>query len=453
MLRTKNRLHNPNSAQAGTCCKPPSMLQDKIDWYFGERLKDHNGGHILKGAMPTQDDVCLTSNDYLSIADHPQITQAISESAESSEASVLMSGVFLHGDCPQRRFESNFAHFVGQQDALISQSGYSANVGLIQSINEDGSLPVYLDMYSHMSLQEGAQSAGAKFYKFKHNSASSLARQIRKHGPGIIAIDSLYSTQGSIAPILEFVQVAEANDCVLIVDESHSVGCYGHQGQGLVSALGLSQRVHFITVSLAKTFASRAGIIACNTELAEFVKYNSRPAIFSSALLDREFAALEKTLEIIRVGRDRRALLHANADYLRRGITALGYNIDCSDSQIIPLVSGEERRTILLRDALEKRGVFGSVFCAPATPMKHSLVRLTVNVRHSKEELQRVIDVLEEIKDEVEFDQWPGHRKTSTQEGRAKSQPSKQVPNSQRLLNAQSLSNQKTTHSGFVRAA
>mgnify|MGYP002829616660 CR=1 FL=1 len=121
---------------------------------------------------------------------------------------------------------------------------------------------------------------------------------------------------------------------------------------------------------MAKAFAGRAGLIACSERLREFIKYNALPAIFSSSLLPHDIAGLSKTLDLVRLADDKRARLHANADYLRRHLDALGYNVDISQAQIIALEAGPEPQTIVLRDALESRGVFGSVFCAPATATK-----------------------------------------------------------------------------------
>lgn len=387
----------------------PARLRRLTDTYFGDRLRDHHGGHILKGAVPGASDIALCSNDYLALAEHPEIIAAHRHALDSSDHALFMSGVYLHGDHPQRRFEQGFAELLGTQESLLCQSGYSANVGLIQAVTPPDT-PLYADMFAHMSIWEGARSAGARPVAFRHNAPDHLDKQIRKHGPGVIAIDSVYSTSGSIAPLHDIVDVARQHDCVLIVDESHAVGTHGADGQGLVAALGLTEHVHFITASLAKAFVARAGVIACSSRLAEFVKYNAMPAIFSSALLSRELPGLEATLRIVREGRSRRAALHANTQYLKQGLEDVGYDLSMSQAQIIPLVAGPESRTIRLRDALESRGVFGSVFCAPATPANRSLVRLTVHSALTREALDRIITACSDIRDEVELDAWPTQR-------------------------------------------
>ena len=179
-------------------------------------------------------------------------------------------------------------------------------------------------------------------------------------------------------------RASAARGCVLVVDESHSLGTHGPNGEGLVVELGLENRVHFRTASLAKAFAARAGFIACAAHFAEYFKFESLPAIFSSTLLPHEVAGLAATLEVIRTEGWRREKLRANSVYLR--------------------------------DALEERGIFGSVFCAPATPKNRSMVRLSLHCALKQHELDRVLDACRDIRSKTGFDQWPSTRRRRNEE-------------------------------------
>jgi CAI-1 autoinducer synthase len=174
--------------------------------------------------------------------------------------------------------------------------------------------------------------------------------------------------------------------------------------------------VHFRTASLAKAFAARAGFIACNARFTEYFKFEAFPAIFSSTLLPHEVSGLAATLEVIRSEGWRREKLRANSAYLRDGLDDLGYNLNDSRSQIISLESGTEQQTIVLRDALEERGIFGSVFCAPATPKNRSMVRLSLNSALKPEELDRVLRACGEIRSKTGFEQWPSTRRRRNEE-------------------------------------
>ena len=170
----------------------------------------------------------------------------------------------------------------------------------------------------------------------------------------------------------------------------------------MVKELGLTDQVDFITMSLAKSFAGRAGLIACNAKFAGYFPYISYPAIFSSALLDHEIAGLRATLAVIKDSDDLRDALRKKASYLRRELKQLGYKV-LSQSHIVSVESGSEEKTEILRDALEDRNIFGSVFCSPATPKNKALIRLSVNSKLSEDKLRYIVNAFKEIKEKNIF--------------------------------------------------
>lgn len=393
----------------------PAFVTTRVERYYRERVEQNwAGGNIMRGRIPGIDALHLSSNDYLSIARHPEIIDAVCASMRAEGNGLLMSGVFLHGDdCPQLRLEDRFAAYMHAQASVLCQSGYAANTGLIQSI-ANAETPVYIDMAAHASLWEGIRSAGARAVSFLHNDVDHLEQRILRNGPGVVIVDSVYSTSGSVAPLAAIADLCEEHDCVFVVDESHSLGTHGLHGAGLVVELGLTDRVHFRTASLAKAFAGRAGIVACSQRFHEYFKFEALPAIFSSTLLPYEVAGFAATLDVIERDDWRRMRLHANAHYLRTRLAELGYNLNGSEAQIIALEAGPEPQTIVLRDALEARGIFGSVFCAPATAQNRSIVRISVNAALSEQELDRIVDVCDEIRDEVDMWNWPSTRRLAS---------------------------------------
>ena len=184
------------------------------------------------------------------------------------------------------------------------------------------------------------------------------------------------------------IEIAKEHHCIVVVDESHSLGVYGENGRGLVHALGLTDKVDFLTASLAKAFGGRAGLITCTQKFASYFPYVATPAIFSSALLENEIVSLDATLDVIMHADDRRKKLHDNAAYLRNEIKAMGIKI-ASQSQIIALITGTEQQTEKVRDMLENQGIFGAVFCYPATSKNRTLIRMTVNSDLNKFDLNK----------------------------------------------------------------
>lgn len=389
-------------------------LAQRIERYCERKGDAHP---VIGSIAPGPDAVRLFSNDYLGLSGDRRINAAKAEALLGTSSEVLMSAVYLHEDSEQRRFERRMAAFLGTEDCVLSQSGWCANIGLLQTI-ADQSTPVFLDLAAHASLWEGATSAGAPLHPFRHNNVNHLEELIRRHGPGIVAVDAIYSTSGDLCPIFDLVDLCEREGCALIVDESHSVGTFGARGEGLVAMLGLSERIAFRTLSLSKTFAGRGGIVAGAADALDYFRYEARPAIFSSAVLAYEIVGFERTLEIIESEYWRREQLQVNADYLRGALYDLGYNVTSSQCQIIPLEAGDETRTGRLRDLLDRRGIFGSVFCMPATLRNRALLRFSVTSALDRSELDRAIAACAEIRDEIGLADWPSTRRRARAEER-----------------------------------
>jgi len=341
----------------------------------------------------------MRSNDYLAIAAHPHLIAAEVGALCADGHGDMLSRVFVHSrDDVYRAFERRLAALMRAEDSVLCMSGYCANVGLLQAIGHPDT-PIYIDIRAHASLWEGVKSAGATPRPFRHNDLEHLYRQIRQYGPGIITVDAIYSTSGSIAPLREITGIAEEQACVLVVDETHSFGAQGTEGAGLVAALGLAHRVHFRTIGLSKAAASRGGAVVCSSENADFIRYEAWPLIFSTNVLLHEVAGYNAVLDIFRDEPWRRERLRRLHMTLKTGLEDLGYDMSGSDAQIIAIEAGQEETLLELRDALEAYGVYGSVFCAPATPKNRSLLRLTVNCGLTEEDVARVLSAAAKVRE------------------------------------------------------
>ena len=388
---------------------PPvsAHLQARIGREFWERWNGPWGGRsLLHGRDAGPGAVRLNGNDYLALTGHPEIVQAQTHAIRTDAEFVIQSGVFLLDTHPARRLELKLARLLGKEDGLVCQSGYAANLGLLQAIADEQTV-IHMDSLAHTSLWEGARRAGASAQPFRHNDPQHLRRQIERHGPGLVVVDSVYSTTGALCPLTDMVEVAEAGGCMILVDESHSLGTHGPQGAGLCAQLGLSHRVHFITASLAKAFAGRAGFMTLPAEMRNYVLSSSYPNMFSSCLLPHEIAALDATLELIRRSDRERERLHAHTRHVRAFLEAQGYPIHQGTEQIIALEAGSEPDTMVLRDELESRAVFGAVFCAPATSRNRTMVRLTLHAALTAAELDHLEAVTAEVAQRVRPWTWP----------------------------------------------
>jgi CAI-1 autoinducer synthase len=390
-------------------CEPrlPTNLRNRIEREFSARWKDQWGGKfVLHGKPASPGAVRLDGNDYLGVTGHPDIVQAQVSALRQDSESVVQSGVFLLDSHPAHALEKGLARWIGKEDGFLCQSGYSANLGLLQII-ADEQTPVYLDSLAHMSLWEGARAAKAPAHAFRHNDPAHLERMLKLNGPGVVVVDSVYSTTGALCPLREIVEVAERHDSIIVVDESHSLGTHGPEGAGLCAQLGLTHRVHFITASLAKAFAGRAGFFTAPASMRYYTLISAFPNIFSSSLLPHEVAGLAATLSVIRRSDDARSRLHANTARLRASLSDAGYPIHQGTEQIISLEAGTEPAAMRLRDVLEERDVIGSIFCAPATSKNRAMVRLTLSAGLTEAEMDHVERMTREAAPILQPWDWP----------------------------------------------
>ena len=373
------------------------------------------GTFLLHGRTPDANSVRLNGNDYLNLTGHPDIVAAQIKAIKNDANFVIQSSVFLHGEHPVRNLERDLASWLGKEDGMICQSGYSANIGLLQAIADEHT-PIYLDSLAHTSLWEGARAARAPAYAFRHNDPTHLDRMMARHGKGIVVVDSVYSTTGALCPLVNMVEITEKHGSMILVDESHSLGTHGPKGAGLCAELGLSERVHFISTSLAKAFAGRAGYFTMPASMRHYVLSASYPNIFSSCLLPHEISGLAATLSVIKKADNERVRLMQSSLRLRTNLSSMGYPVHQGTEQIIALEAGTEPATMILRNALEERGVFGAVFCAPATSKNRAMVRLTLSSALTETEISHVENTAQNIMPIVRPDQWPIARRKAMQE-------------------------------------
>lgn len=371
--------------------KLPEFASSRVESFISDRMNAMWGGrHLLHGSTPSKNGVLLSSNDYLCISSEPSLLDAQARALQNTAEQLLMSPVFHDEGSKSRQLERALALYMGTGDAILCQSGWAANTGLLQTIANE-TTPVYLDHLAHMSLWYGAKAVGAPVFPFRHNNADHLEKLIRSKGPGVIAVDAIYSTNGDLCTLDEIASVADRTQCVLAVDESHSLGVYGTGGASVTQSMGLQQKVHFVTASLAKAFAGRAGLIGCPCGYRDYFMMNSYPTGFSSALLEHELVWLEGALEMLTASEGRRNHLRLMSLRIREQLREAGVPLEQGSEQIISLVGGREPETMLLRDALESAGVYGAVFCSPATSLRRTLVRLSINSSVSDEQAEHIV--------------------------------------------------------------
>jgi 8-amino-7-oxononanoate synthase len=340
----------------------------------------------------------LCSNNYLGLADHPQVREAAAEAAlrwgAGAGASRLVSGTMtIH-----RALEERLAAFKRRQAALLFGSGYLANAGVISALARPGDV-VFSDELNHASIIDGCRLSRAEVFVYDHGDVEHLGWGIeRAEGRGaLIVTDGVFSMDGDIAPLAELVGLARRHRLRLLVDEAHGTGAIGPGGRGAAAAAGVEDEVDVIIGTLGKALGSYGAFAACSRPMATYLLNSARTFIFSTAPPPPAVAAALAALELLEGGPDRVVRLQANSAALRDELRRAGFDTRDSSTQIVPLVIGDAAAAVSACEAGLERGVFAQAIRPPTVPAGTSRLRLAVMATHTEAELRNAARTLAEV--------------------------------------------------------
>ena len=326
----------------------------------------------------------LCSNNYLGLANHPEVIEAAVAAARASGigsgASRLISGSMrdLH------RLEEHLAVFKNAAACLLFTSGYHANLGVITALVGPGDA-VFSDALNHASLIDGCRLSRAAVHVYPHGDVAALGERLRAVPAKrrLIVTDSIFSMDGDAAPLPAICELAEEHGAMVMVDEAHATGVVGPRGAGLVDALGLHERVTVQMGTLGKALGTFGAYVAGSRALIDLLINTARTAIFTTALPPPIAAAAAAALTIVEREPQRRAALRRNAAQLRAGLLSLGFDVPGEpESHILPIMVGEATATMALSAALLDRGVFAHGIRPPTVPEGTARLRATVMATH-----------------------------------------------------------------------
>jgi len=335
----------------------------------------------------------LCSNNYLGLAEHPVLKQASAEAAvsfgASSGASRLVSGSMpLHEE-----LETEVADWKGTEAALLFNSGYAANTGVIAALAGRGDV-IFSDRLNHASIIDGALLSGARLVRYPHNDAQALDKLMKKHGGNglrLIVTDALFSMDGDIAPLAQLADCARLNDALLMVDDAHGGGILGEQGRGTADLLGVAGAVDIRMGTFGKALGSFGAYIATSRLLRDYLINRARSFVFSTSLPPAVTAASLKALRLVRSadGELLRGRLAENVSLFRGLLRGEGFVIPDLPTPIIPIKVGDPLTTMEFSSRLLKREILLQGIRPPTVPPGTSRLRCTVMALHRPEQLQR----------------------------------------------------------------
>ncbi|HEY3970347.1 MAG TPA: 8-amino-7-oxononanoate synthase [Solirubrobacteraceae bacterium] len=345
------------------------------------------GPRVLLDGEPV---LLLCSNNYLGLADHPQVREAAAEAAMSlgvgAGASRLVSGTMtIH-----RQLEQRLAAFEGCDACVLFGSGYLANLGVIGALAGPGDT-IFSDELNHASIIDGCRASRAEVIVYRHLDSDHLEcclRERRGKGRCTIVSDSVFSMDGDVAPLERIVELARAHGARTIVDEAHATGALGEGGRGAVAQAGLQGEIDVLIGTLGKALGSYGAYACGSEEMVRFLINAARPLIFSTAPSPPSVAGALAALELLEAEPERVSRLREAARGLRSALAEEGFAVQRGDMHIVPLVVGDSEVAMQLCQGALERHLFAQAIRPPTVPEGTSRLRLAVMASHSATELR-----------------------------------------------------------------
>lgn len=334
------------------------------------------------------------SNNYLGLTTDPRVHRAAIEAVERFGTSCTGSR-FLNGTLElHEQLERELAAWVGKEAALVFSTGMQTNLGAISALVGRGDV-IVLDKDDHASIVDGARLAWGETRRFKHNDMRDLERilsGIPDDKGRLVVVDGLYSMGGDLANLPEIAALCKKYGARLMVDDAHGLGVMGG-GRGTAAHFGVTDQVDLIMSTFSKSFASLGGFIAGDDQVIHYIKHHARSLIFSASIPASNAAAALASLHIMRDEPEHQARLTAIGERMRRELRSMGFNIGASVSPIIPIIIGDNMRTLLAWRTMFDGGVFVNPVLEPGVPPGMQLLRTSYMASHTDEQLDRVLQI------------------------------------------------------------
>jgi glycine C-acetyltransferase len=353
-----------------------------------------------------RDVINLASNNYLGLANHPRVNAAASKAAlefgaGSGAVRTIAGTMSLH-----RELERRFADFKHADDALMFQSGFTANAGTVAAILSKEDV-IVSDALNHASIIDGARLSRAEIKVFPHKDVDAAdALLAETAAPGrhqLLITDGVFSMDGDIAPLPGLVEIAEKHGAIMMLDDAHASGVLGTGGAGTVDHFGLHGRVDIQVGTLSKAIGVLGGFIAGPPHLIEWLQNRGRPFLFSTSAPPAVVAACIAALDVIGDEPDRLQRLWSNTTLFKEELHSLGFDTGDSETPITPIITGDEEKTQTFARRLFEEGVFCPAIVFPTVGRGKARVRAIVTADHTEEDLREATATFERVGRELEL--------------------------------------------------
>ncbi|MDF2068034.1 glycine C-acetyltransferase [Bacillus sp. Cr_A10] len=347
----------------------------------------------------------LSSNNYLGLATNPELKRiakdAVDKYGVGAGAVRTINGTLdLH-----IKLEKKLAEFKGTEAAISYQSGFNCNMAAISAVMDKNDA-ILSDQLNHASIIDGCRLSKAKIIAFNHSDMDDLRAKAKEatesglYNKVMVITDGVFSMDGDIAKLPEIVEIAKEFDLITYVDDAHGSGVTG-KGKGTVKHFGLEKKIDFQIGTLSKAIGVVGGYVAGKKDLIDWLKVRSRPFLFSTALPPGDVAAITAAVQMIIDSTELHDKLWENGDYLKAGLSKLGFNIGASETPITPCIIGDEKLTQQFSKRLFEEGVYAKSIVFPTVPKGTGRVRNMPTAAHTKEMLDEALGIYEKVGKEL----------------------------------------------------
>jgi glycine C-acetyltransferase len=379
-----------------------SFLKDNINQLKKEgvyrKLPINEGPCDAEITLNGKSVINLSSNNYLGFANHPRLKKAAKEAIDkygvgAGAVRTIVGNMDLH-----EQLDEVIAKFKHEEAALVFQSGYNVNAGVIQAITTDKDL-IISDALNHASIIDGVRLSKASRAVFNHSDMKDLEKILKEkrdqYEQVLIITDGVFSMDGDIANLPEIVRLAKHYKCLTYVDDAHGSGVLGDRGRGTVDHFKLHGQVDFIVGTLSKAIGVVGGYVCGSAEMRDWLLHRGRPLLFSTAMMPAAAAAIIEAFNMLETTDEYTEKLWNNAKYFKEKLEKLGFDIGHSQTPITPIIIGDESLTMAFSESLLYNGVYVSGIIFPTVPKGTGRIRCMVSALHTKKQLDKAIDIME----------------------------------------------------------
>ena len=383
------------SEKLGKYTLPQQYKARGIYPYFRE-ITSHQDTEVTIDGRPV---LMFGSNAYTGLTYDQRIVDA-SIAALKKYGTGCAGSRFLNGTLDIHvQLEKELAAFLGKEDCLCFSTGFTVNEGVIPQLVGRGDY-ILCDDRDHASIVDGRRLSFATALRFRHNDMEDLEKQLAKCEPDavkLIVVDGVFSMEGDLAPLPEIVRLKKKYNAAIYVDEAHGLGVFGREGRGVCDHFGVSEDIDVIMGTFSKSLASLGGFVAADNKIINFLRHNARSYIFQASMTPAATAATLEALHIVRTEPERQERLWDVTNYALKRFREAGFEIGQTESPIIPLYVHDVDKTFEVTAKAFDEGVFINPVIPPACAPQDTLVRFALMATHTREQVDRGIDILTRV--------------------------------------------------------